>query len=56
MILSLTDYRAMYDILDGSTDALAGATLVNLSSDTPGATRAAAAWAAATAPASWPAG
>jgi len=45
-ILSLTDYRAMHEILDGSTGALAGATLVNLSSDTPGATRAAAAWSA----------
>jgi 3-hydroxyisobutyrate dehydrogenase-like beta-hydroxyacid dehydrogenase len=45
-ILSLTDYRAMHDILDGSTDALDGATIVNLSSDTPDVTRAAATWAA----------
>jgi len=45
-ILSLTDYRAMHDILDASTGALAGATLVNLSSDTPDVTREAAAWAA----------
>jgi len=44
-ILSLTDYQAMYDILDGSTDALAGRTIVNLSSDTPEVTREAAAWA-----------
>jgi 3-hydroxyisobutyrate dehydrogenase-like beta-hydroxyacid dehydrogenase len=45
-ILSLTDYRAMHDVLDGSADTLAGATIVNLSSDTPDATRAAATWAA----------
>lgn len=44
-ILSLTDYRAMYDILDGSATALAGTTIVNLSSDTPDVTREAAAWA-----------
>ncbi|MFJ1595536.1 NAD(P)-dependent oxidoreductase [Streptomyces sp. NPDC088261] len=52
VILSLTDYRAMYDILDGTPDAdgaiasLAGRTLVNLSSDTPDRTREAATWAA----------
>lgn len=46
VILSLTDYRAMYDILDGATAALTGRTLVNLSSDTPDRTREAAAWAA----------
>jgi 3-hydroxyisobutyrate dehydrogenase-like beta-hydroxyacid dehydrogenase len=51
VILSLTDYRAMYDILgrdapaDGD-DPLAGRTLVNLSSDTPDRSREAAAWAA----------
>lgn len=45
VILSLTDYRAMYDILDGATAALAGRTLVNLSSDTPDRSREAAAWA-----------
>lgn len=46
-ILSLTDYQAMYDILDGpAADALADGTIVNLSSDTPDATRQAAAWAA----------
>lgn len=44
-ILSLTDYRAMYDILAESTQALAGKTVVNLSSDTPDVTRDAAAWA-----------
>lgn len=53
VVLSLTDYQAMYDILGQvATDPplpgpLAGRTLVNLSSDTPDATRAAAAWAAA---------
>ncbi|MER7850553.1 NAD(P)-binding domain-containing protein [Kitasatospora sp. NPDC096077] len=46
VILSLTDYRAMYDILDGATAPLAGRTLVNLSSDTPDRSREAAAWAA----------
>ncbi|MEV6614004.1 NAD(P)-binding domain-containing protein [Streptomyces sp. NPDC051051] len=46
VILSLTDYGAMYDILDGATAALAGRTLVNLSSDTPDRSREAAAWAA----------
>ncbi|MFB4426263.1 NAD(P)-dependent oxidoreductase [Streptomyces sp. QL37] len=45
VILSLTDYRAMYDILGDATGSLAGRTLVNLSSDTPDRTREAAAWA-----------
>ncbi|MET9355056.1 NAD(P)-binding domain-containing protein [Streptomyces sp. NPDC006617] len=45
VLLSLTDYEAMYDILDDTTDALAGRTLVNLSSDTPDRTREAAGWA-----------
>ncbi|MCP3802720.1 NAD(P)-binding domain-containing protein [Allokutzneria sp. A3M-2-11 16] len=44
VILSLTDYQAMYDILGTATDALAGKVVVNLSSDTPGKTREAAAW------------
>lgn len=35
VILSLTDYQAMYDILGGATAKLAGRTIVNLSSDTP---------------------
>jgi 3-hydroxyisobutyrate dehydrogenase-like beta-hydroxyacid dehydrogenase len=43
-ILSLTDYAAMYEILDGTV--LTGRTLVNLSSDTPDASRAASSWAA----------
>lgn len=46
VILSLTDYGAMYDILGSATGSLAGRTLVNLSSDTPDRTREAAAWAA----------
>ncbi|MFI8868161.1 NAD(P)-dependent oxidoreductase [Streptomyces sp. NPDC053707] len=46
VILSLTDYGAMYDILGSTTGSLAGRTLVNLSSDTPDRTREAAAWAA----------
>jgi 3-hydroxyisobutyrate dehydrogenase-like beta-hydroxyacid dehydrogenase len=51
-ILSLTDYQAMYAILgpivEGPepTGALAGKVIVNLSSDTPDASREAAAWAA----------
>lgn len=46
LVLSLTDYQAMYDILDGASDALRGRTIVNLSSDSPGHTSAAAVWAA----------
>ncbi|MFH9616355.1 NAD(P)-dependent oxidoreductase [Streptomyces pratensis] len=46
VILSLTDYQAMYDVLGNATELLAGRTLVNLSSDTPDRTREAAAWAA----------
>lgn len=46
VILSLTDYQAMYDVLGDATDALAGRTFVNLSSDTPDRTREAADWAA----------
>lgn len=48
VILSLTDYQAMYDILGPATTtaALAGRTLVNLSSDTPDRTREGATWAA----------
>lgn len=45
VLLSLTDYAAMYDILGGVTGALAGRTVVNLSSDTPDRTRDAATWA-----------
>lgn len=45
ILLSLTDYQAMRDILDDATTALSGRTLANLSSDTPDATREASAWA-----------
>lgn len=51
VILSLTDYQAMYDILDPTAgtgagdDALLGKVIVNLSSDTPERTREAAVWA-----------
>lgn len=45
VLLSLTDYQAMDDILGAHTSALAGKTLVNLSSDTPERTRKAAQWA-----------
>jgi 3-hydroxyisobutyrate dehydrogenase-like beta-hydroxyacid dehydrogenase len=44
VVLSLTDYQAMYDILGGTGDAPAGRVVVNLSSDTPEATRAASTW------------
>ncbi|MFJ5230792.1 NAD(P)-dependent oxidoreductase [Kitasatospora sp. NPDC088391] len=46
VLLSLTDHRAMYEVLDGATGALAGRTLANLGSDTPERSREAAAWAA----------
>ena len=45
-VLSLTDYEAMYQILGRDPDFLTGRDLVNLSSDTPDASRAAATWAA----------
>ena len=45
ILLSLTDYQAMRDILEDATAALSGRTLANLSSDTPDATREASAWA-----------
>ncbi|MFD6340832.1 NAD(P)-dependent oxidoreductase [Streptomyces sp. NPDC060131] len=46
VILSLTDYDAMYALLGPATGALAGRVLVNLSSDTPKRAQEAAAWAA----------
>ncbi|MDA8371141.1 MAG: NAD(P)-binding domain-containing protein [Nocardiopsaceae bacterium] len=46
VILSLTDYQAMWDVLGDAAASLAGRTLANLSSDTPDKTREAAAWAA----------
>nr|WP_206791340.1 NAD(P)-binding domain-containing protein [Amycolatopsis sp. MtRt-6] len=45
VLLSLTEYQAMYDILGDATSALAGRTLVNISSDTPDRTAEAAEWA-----------
>jgi 3-hydroxyisobutyrate dehydrogenase-like beta-hydroxyacid dehydrogenase len=44
VVLSLTDYRAMYEIFDGVGDALRGRVVANLSSDTPDVTRVAATW------------
>jgi 3-hydroxyisobutyrate dehydrogenase-like beta-hydroxyacid dehydrogenase len=46
VVLSLTDYAAMYDLLGSATGVLRGRVLVNLSSDTPDRARAAARWAA----------
>lgn len=46
-LLSLTHYQAMWDVLGDATGALAGRTLVNLSSGTPGEAREAAEWARA---------
>ncbi|MFP8959547.1 NAD(P)-dependent oxidoreductase [Streptomyces nanhaiensis] len=46
VILSLTDYAAVYDVLEPAATALSGRVLVNLSSDTPERARAAARWAA----------
>ncbi|MFE0046103.1 NAD(P)-dependent oxidoreductase [Streptomyces albireticuli] len=46
VILSLTDYDALYAILGPATGSLAGRVLVNLSSDTPARAREAAEWAA----------
>lgn len=46
VILSLTDYAAMYAVLEPAAAALSGRVIVNLSSDTPKKAREAAAWAA----------
>lgn len=46
VILSLTDYDAMYAVLEPAAHALNGRVLVNLSSDTPEKTRAGARWVA----------
>ncbi|WP_194816452.1 NAD(P)-dependent oxidoreductase [Nocardia sp. XZ_19_385] len=43
-VLSLTHYAAMYDVLAPAAAHLAGKVIVNLSSDSPAATRAGAAW------------
>ncbi|MFC8496019.1 NAD(P)-dependent oxidoreductase [Streptomyces sp. NPDC057235] len=44
VVLSLTDYDAMYTVLEPASHALTGRVLVNLSSDTPEKARAAARW------------
>lgn len=44
IVLSLTDYQAMWDVLDNAAASLPGRAIVNLSSDTPDKTRDAAAW------------
>ncbi|WP_330231427.1 NAD(P)-binding domain-containing protein [Nocardia sp. NBC_00508] len=44
IVLSLTDYPAMYDVLEPVAEHLAGKTIVNLSSDSPESTRKAGAW------------
>ncbi|RJL30805.1 NAD(P)-dependent oxidoreductase [Bailinhaonella thermotolerans] len=44
VILSLTDYEAMYAVLEPAAHALRGRVVVNLSSDTPEKTRAGARW------------
>jgi 3-hydroxyisobutyrate dehydrogenase-like beta-hydroxyacid dehydrogenase len=44
VVLSLTSYGPMYEILGGAGGALAGKVVVNLGSDTPQASREAAAW------------
>ncbi|MFD7624455.1 NAD(P)-dependent oxidoreductase [Streptomyces sp. NPDC059851] len=46
VVLSLTDYAAMYEVLEPAAASLDGRVLVNLSSDTPEQARAAARWAA----------
>ncbi|MGW6272855.1 NAD(P)-dependent oxidoreductase [Streptomyces sp. NPDC055060] len=46
VILSLTDYTAMYAVLEPAAAVLAGRVIVNLSSDTPKKAREAADWAA----------
>ncbi|KUJ69153.1 6-phosphogluconate dehydrogenase [Streptomyces albus subsp. albus] len=46
VVLSLTDYEAMYAVLEPAAHALVGRVLVNLSSDTPEHTRAGADWVA----------
>ncbi|HEY4418664.1 MAG TPA: NAD(P)-binding domain-containing protein [Pseudonocardia sp.] len=44
VLVSLTDYAAMYDVLKPAEGELTGRVIVNLSSDTPERTREAAAW------------
>ncbi|MEV6323649.1 NAD(P)-binding domain-containing protein [Nocardia sp. NPDC051787] len=44
VVFSLTDYSAMYDVLEPVAEQLPGKTIVNLSSDSPESTRTAGAW------------
>jgi 3-hydroxyisobutyrate dehydrogenase-like beta-hydroxyacid dehydrogenase len=44
IVVSLTHYQAMYDVLGQATDHLAGKVIANLSSDSPENTRKGAAW------------
>lgn len=44
IVLSLTDYAAMYDVLGQAVDRLPGKVIVNLSSDSPANAREGAAW------------
>ncbi|NUP25642.1 MAG: NAD(P)-dependent oxidoreductase [Nocardia sp.] len=44
IVVSLTHYDAMYDVLEPAADQLPGKTIVNLSSGSPEETRAAGAW------------
>jgi 3-hydroxyisobutyrate dehydrogenase-like beta-hydroxyacid dehydrogenase len=46
VVLSLTDYRAVYAVLEPAVGSLSGKVIVNLSSDTPEKARTAAEWAA----------
>ncbi|MDA2812265.1 NAD(P)-binding domain-containing protein [Nocardiopsis sp. RSe5-2] len=45
VLLSLTEHAVMYSVLEGAEAALDGRTVINLGSDTPAASREAAAWA-----------
>ncbi|MEU4433686.1 NAD(P)-binding domain-containing protein [Nocardia rhamnosiphila] len=44
IVVGLTDYAAMYDVLEPAVDHLPGKTIVNLSSGSPEETRAAGSW------------
>ncbi|MDQ3699189.1 MAG: hypothetical protein M3373_14385 [Gemmatimonadota bacterium] len=44
IVVSLTQYRAMYEIVGDATSALAGKVLINLSSDSPEESRRTTAW------------
>jgi 3-hydroxyisobutyrate dehydrogenase-like beta-hydroxyacid dehydrogenase len=46
VIMCVSDYDAIYEMLDGNADALSGRTLVNVTTGTPGEAKAMAGWAA----------